>query len=214
MPNLGEARLKESPMFKYLITVAAMVMAATPALADSAPRVWTQEKDQLIGVDSSDAGKDPNFKSLVRIIKAEGGDHPTIQLSCQITTSGYKALNFSVQLDPENTYEDDADRSPRFHHISGIMEIRDEKFPDRYAFHAKSTKLIPLSREVPSRIYNSVVRGDQVQLKVKGKKRDLSLPEKNDVFVAFAKFCPVTNGGKFDVSVFEILKGMDLSPNL
>ena len=151
MPNLGEARLKESPMFKYLITVAAMVMAATPALADSAPRVWTQEKDQLIRVDSSDAGKDPNFKSLVRIIKAEGGDHPTIQLSCQITTSGYKALNFSVQLDPENTYEDDADRSPRFHHISGIMEIRDEKFPDRYAFHAKSTKLIPLSREVPAR---------------------------------------------------------------
>lgn len=214
MPNLGEARLKENPMFKHLIPVAAMVMAATPALAESAQRVWTQEQDQLIQVDSSDAGKDPNFKSLVRIIKAEGGDYPTIQLSCQITTSGYKALNFSIQLDPENTYEENADRSPRFHHISGIMEVRGEKFPERYAFHAKSTKLIPLNREVPSRIYNSVVRGDKVQLKVKGKERDLALPEKNDVFVDFAKFCPVTNGGKFDVSVFEVLKGMDLSPNL
>tara|TARA_R110002126_G_scaffold249086_1_gene392019 strand:+ start:820 stop:1425 length:606 start_codon:yes stop_codon:yes gene_type:complete len=201
-------------MLKLLIPVAAMTIAVAPALADSTERTWTQEPDQLIHVDSSDAGKDPNFKSLVRIIKAEGGDHPTIQLSCQITTSGYKALNFSVQLDPENTYEDDADRSPRFHHISGIMEVRDEKFPDRYAFHAKSTKLIPLSREVPSRIYNSVVRGDQVQLKVKGKKRDLALPEKNDVFVAFAKFCPVTNGGKFDASVFNTLKGMELTPNL
>ena len=185
-------------MLKLLIPVAAMTIAVAPALADSTERTWTQEPDQLIHVDSSDAGKDPNFKSLVRIIKAEGGDHPTIQLSCQITTSGYKALNFSVQLDPENTYEDDADRSPRFHHISGIMEVRDEKFPDRYAFHAKSTKLIPLSREVPSRIYNSV----------------LALPEKNDVFVAFAKFCPVTNGGKFDASVFNTLKGMELTPNL
>jgi hypothetical protein len=201
-------------MLKLLTPIAAMAIAATPALADPAQRVWTQEQDQLIQVDSADAGKDPNFKSLVRIIKAEGGDYPTIQLSCQITTSGYKALNFSVQLDPENTYEDDADRSPRFHHISGIMTVRDEKFPDRYAFHAKSTKLIPLSREVPSRIYNSVVRGDQVQLKVQGKQRNLALPAKNDVFIAFAKFCPVTNGGKFDVSVFETLKGMELSPNL
>lgn len=201
-------------MFKYLIPVATMTVVATPALADPTDRVWTQEQDQLVLVDSSDAGNDPNFKSLIRIIKAEGGDYPTIQLSCQMTTSGYKALNFSVQLDPENTYETDTDRSPRFHHVSGIMEIQGRKYPERYAFHAKSTKLIPLSREVPSRIFNSVVRGDEVQLKVQGEKRDLALPEKNDVFIAFAKFCPVTNGGKFDPSAFEALNSTSLEPNL
>lgn len=202
-------------MHKHLFQVAAaIVAAASPCFAETSDRAWVQQPDQLINVDSSDAGNDPNFKSLLRIIKAEGGGFPTIQLSCQMATSGYKALNFSVQLDPDNTYEKDADRSPRFHHISGIMEVRGEKFPERYAFHTKSTKLIPLSRKVPLRIYNSIVRRDAVQLKVQGKQHDLALPEKNDAFVAFAKFCPVTNGGKFDESHFETLEGMELSPNL
>lgn len=201
-------------MFKYLIPAAVMFVAAAPGHADTPDRIWVQQQDQLISVDSSDAGNDPNFKSLIRIIKAEGGGHPTIQLSCQMTTTGVTALNFSVQLDPDNTYEDNADRSPRFHHISGIMEIDGKKYPERYAYHAKSTKLVPLNREVPNRIYNSVVRGDAVSLKVKGKRRDLALPAADDTFVAFAKFCPVTNGGKFDPSAFESLKNTHLEPNL
>lgn len=206
---------KGGTVLKYLfLAAAAFVAAAVPCSAEPLNREWVQQPDQLITVDNSDAGREPNFKSLIRIIKAEGGEHPTIQLSCQMTTSGFKALNFSIQLDPHNTYEENADRSPRFHHISGIMEIEGEKFPERYAFHAKSTKLVPLSREVPNRVYNSVVRGNPVSIKVKGKVRNLALPEANDVFVAFAKFCPVTNGGRFDPTAFDTLNSFSLEPNL
>tara|TARA_R110000787_G_scaffold179831_1_gene291915 strand:- start:290 stop:457 length:168 start_codon:yes stop_codon:yes gene_type:complete len=42
-----------------------------------------------------------------------------------------------------------------------------------------------------------------VKLKVQNQTHHLELPGPDEIFTAFATICPVTNGGKFDQSIFD-----------
>jgi hypothetical protein len=169
---------------------------------------WVMERDQLWSVDSSDAGGAPNFFSFVRIITVSGGEGPILQLSCQATSRGDQMLQAGIKLDPENTYEQAPKEHLRLLEMSGKLTVGSDRKSERFQYHPDSSKITPRNRTVPKRLFNAVVRGDPVQLKVRNKTYDLAVPGVDPVFTMFAKTCPVTNGGTFDESIFENAKGM------
>lgn len=193
---------------KPLCTVSIMFLAsASSGFADVAPAPsalsWTQDRDQVWSVDSSDAGDTPNFYSFVRIISVSGGKGPVVQLGCQATTRGDYTLQSAIKLDPTNTYEQAPKTRLRLLSLTGILTIGDDRNSETFQYHPDSSKIVPFNRTVPRRLFNAVVRGDTVRLKVRDKTYDLEIPEPDAVFTAFARICPVTNGGKFDQSIIE-----------
>ena len=165
---------------------------------------WTEERDQLWSVDSSDAGEAPNFYSIIRVITSSGGDGPVLQLGCQATSKGDQTLQAGFKLDPQNAYEQAPKTRLRLLSMSGILTIGDDRKSERFQYHPDSSKITPFNRAVPKRLFNAIVRGDPVQLKVQNQTYDLALPGVDDIFTRFAKTCPVTNGGKFDQPIFDL----------
>ena len=157
----------------------------------------------MVEVDSSDPGRKYDFKSLLLKTSARGGTAPTITLSCQVNSKGAEMFNAAIQLDPENTYEEDPERSPTIRHVSGTITLGDKKETLRFFYHGKSTRLVPKKRAIARRLFNTAARGGSGTLKVMGKTYDLQLPQPNKDLSAFAKTCPITNGGKFDPSIFD-----------
>ena len=189
------------------VTVALFFSLASPGFADEqvtdGALHWVQERDQLWSVDSSDAGEAPNFFSFIRVISSSGGDGPVLQLGCQATSTGNHTLQAGFKLDPENTYEQAPKTRLRLLSMSGILTIGEDRKSERFQYHPDSSKITPFNRAVPKRLFNAVVRGDPVQLKVQNQTYDLELPGTDETFTRFAQTCPMTNGGKFDQSVFD-----------
>ena len=174
------------------------------AEADSSSTLhWTLERDQIGRVDSADAGHATNFYSFTRIIRSTGATGPVVLLSCQVTSTGVSSLNTAIQIDPDNKYEENPSRTLHLLRLSATLTIGDEKKVERFQYHPESTKIVPFNRTIPKRLFNAVLTGAQVTLKVKGKTHDVELPGQDDAFVAFARSCPITNGGSFDDSIFE-----------
>lgn len=190
----------------YLATVL-FVLLGSWSHADEQTTVgtlsWVQERDQLWSVDSSDAGNAPNFFSYILIITSSGGDGPVLQFSCQATNKGDQSLQIGFKLDPDNTYEQAPKQRLRFLEMSGTLTIGDDRKSERFQYHPDSSKIAPYNRTVPKRLFNAVVRGDDVQLKVQNKTHNIALPGTDEAFSRFARTCPVTNGGKFDQSLFD-----------
>jgi len=183
------------------ISMGSSIYADAQNIAD--PLSWVQERDQLWSVDSSDAGNAPNFFSYILIITSSGGDGPQLQFSCQATNRGDKSLQIGFKLDPQNTYEQAPKQRLRFLEMSGILTIGDDRKSERFQYHPDSSKITPYNRSVPKRLFNAVVRGDAVQLKVQNNTYNIALPGTDEAFSRFAKKCPVINGGKFDQSIFD-----------
>lgn len=188
------------------ISALAIVLCGTALAEDVAPAselAWEQEQDRIWTVDGSDAGKKADFYNFVRIITSSGGNGPIVQLGCRASSRGDNALSAGIQLDPNNAYDEHPKRNLRLLSMSGVLTIGDERTSERFQYHPDSSKLIPFNRSVPRRLFNAVVLGDTVTLKARNKTYNLEIPGKDPVFKAFAKICPVTNGGKFDQSIFD-----------
>lgn len=165
---------------------------------------WVQDPDSIIRVDSSDAGNATNFYSFSRIIRSSGGSGAVLMLNCQAMSTGQHSLNAAIQLDPANTYEENPSEHLHLLSVSVALTVDGKKKAERFKYHPASSKIVPYDKAVAKRLFNAIVTGAPVSLKVKGKTYDLELPGKDETFVAFAKTCPTTNGGNFDRSIFEI----------
>lgn len=174
-----------------------------PAPSEGTAPHWKQDPDRIWSADGADAGHGADFYSFSRMIKSSGGAGPITILNCQANSKGQNSLSLGFQIDPENTYEDAPDHSLRILTASGILTVGGKKQAERFRYHPDSTKIIPFDPAVPRRIFNAVVKGEEVTLKFQGKTYVLNLPGKDKVFVSFAKTCPITNGGKFDMSIFD-----------
>lgn len=186
--------------FAIIIT---LVLAGAAQAESPAPLAWVQDPDSIIRVDDSDAGKSANFYSFSRLIHSSGGSGPILIFNCQAMSTGQHSLNAAVQLDPDNTYEENPSERLHLLNVSVTLTIDGSRKSERFKYHPASSKIIPYNKAVAKQLYNAVVQGSDVRLKVKGKTYDLALPGKDAVFVSFAKTCPTTNGGKFDPSVVE-----------
>lgn len=183
--------------------VVPLLFCGTAVSEPDQSRHWVQDPDKIVSVDSSDAGKDANFYSFSRIIRTSGGPQPTVLLTCQAMSTGHNSMNFAIQLDPANTYESDPSERLRLLSLSGTLIINGEGKPERFKYHPASSKVIPFDKSAARRLFNAVVKGSEVHLKIKGDTFDLALPGKGPAFVSFAKTCPITNGGTFDQSIFD-----------
>lgn len=189
------------------VTVALLFFLVRPGFTDEhstdGALHWVQERDQLWSVDSSDAGEAPNFFSFIRVISSSGGAGPVLQLGCQATSKGEHTLQAGFKLDPENTYEQAPKARLRLLSTSGILTIGEDRKSERFQYHPDSSKITPFNRAVPKRLFNAVVRGDPVRLKVRNQTYDLEIPDADETFTRFAQICPMTNGGTFDQSIFD-----------
>lgn len=188
----------------------ALAAAADTGTGEDAPGAglhWKQLQDNLVSVDSSDAGRTADYYGFTRTIQAAETTGPIVIFICHVSSEDYQSLNAGIQLDPQNTYGDNPERTPRILTLSGILTIDGKKQSERFRYHPASSKIVPFDRKVARRLYNAAVTGSDVSIKVQGKTYDLEIPAKNDVFVSFAKICPVTNGGTFDRSIFDGVGG-------
>ena len=192
------------------VLAAAIFAQAVAAETDTADALsWSQDPDSIIRVDSSDAGTATNFYSFSRIIRTSGGTGPVLMLNCQAMSTGSNSLNAAILLDPANTYEQNPSERLHLLSLTGTLTINGQQQKERFKYHPESSKIIPYDKAVSKRLFNAVVTGASVQLKVKGKTYDLEIPGKDQVFVAFAKTCPMTNGGTFDSAIFEEAKAQE-----
>ncbi|MBD3770058.1 MAG: hypothetical protein IE925_07905 [Rhodobacterales bacterium] len=191
-----------------LFIIALLIAQAVNAHAEEdSGRRWSQAPDTILRVDNSDVGTQANFYSFSRLIRTTGNENPVVILNCQAMSTGQHSLNAAIQLDPANTYEEDPSERFRLLSVSAALTIDGVKKSERFKYHPASSKIIPYDKAVAKKLYNAVVNGSEVMLKVKGKQYDLALPAKDAVvFIAFAKTCPTTNGGQFDASIFEQVK--------
>ena len=200
-----------SEAFKVIAGAALSMALALSAGADiaqdqdiqSTDLRWEQLRDQYTEVDSSDAGREADFFGFSRTIQTAGTTGPLIVFLCHVSSEEYESLNVAIQLDPHSTYGENPERAPRILTLSGILTVDGKKQSERFRYHPASSKIVPFDRKVAKRLYNAAVTGADVSIKVQGKTHDLEIPAKNDVFVSFAKICPVTNGGTFDRSIFD-----------
>ncbi|KCZ87294.1 hypothetical protein HHI_16165 [Hyphomonas hirschiana VP5] len=187
---------------KSAALLAAFVFSQVSA-ADTAALSWEQPADTIYAVDGSDAGTGTNFYSFSRLIKVSGGTGPIVTLNCQAMSTGAHSLNVAIQMDPQNTYEEDPKERLRLLNINVALTVDGKRQFEKFMMHPKSTKIIPIDKAVGKRIYNAAVTGSSVSIKVQGSTYDLEIPDKDDAFIAFARICPTTNGGTFDNSIFE-----------
>lgn len=186
-----------------ILAATILVHSAAAQTREQVVPVWSQDRDTIIRVDSSDPGTKTNFYSFSRIIRTSGGTGPALLLNCQAMSTGAHSLNAAIMLEPANTYEQAPSEHLRLLSLSGTLTIGGHQQKERFKYHPQSTKIIAYDKAVSIRLYNAAITGADVQLKVKGKTYDLEFPEKNQVFIDFAKTCPMTNGGNFDSSIFE-----------
>lgn len=185
-------------------TVAATLLVAGNAHSDSTTDLaWIQDPDSIIRVDDSDAGNAANFYSFSRLIHSSGGSGPVLIFNCQAMSTGQHSLNAAIQLDPDNTYSENPSERLHLLNVSVTLTIDGSKKSDKFKYHPASSKIIPHDKAIAKKLYNAVVQGSDVSMKVKGKTYDLALPGKDSVFVSFAKTCPTTNGGKFNPAIIE-----------
>jgi hypothetical protein len=197
--------------FKLIMGAALAMSVALGAGADiahgenaqSTDLHWEQLPDQFTWVDSSDAGKEADFFGFSRTIQTAGTTGPLVVFLCHVSSEDYESLNVAIQLDPHSTYGENPERAPRILTLTGVLTVDGKKQSERFRYHPASSKIVPFDRTVSKRLYNAAVTGADVSIKVQGKTHDLEIPAKNDVFVSFAKVCPVTNGGTFDRSIFD-----------
>lgn len=180
-----------------------LVQTTTAQTEPSSALAWVQDRDSILRVDDSDAGTGTDFYSFSRLIHSSGGHGPVLTFNCQAMSTGQHSLNAAIQLDPSNTYEENPSERLRLLNVSVALTINGSKKMERFKYHPASSKIIPHNKAIAKRLYNAVVQGSDVTIKVKGKTYDLALPGKDPVFVNFAKTCPTTNGGKFDMSIFQ-----------
>ena len=181
-----------------------MLAAAFGACSANAEGLtWSQDRDSIIRVDSSDAGTATDFYSFSSTIRTSGGDGPVLILNCQAMSTGRHSLNAAIQLDPANAYEENPSEHLRLLSVSVALSVDGKKSSERFKYHPASSKIVPYDKAIAKRLFNAAVTGADVTLKVKGETHDLALPDKDQVFVRFAKTCPTTNGGTFDPSIFE-----------
>jgi len=174
-----------------------LILAGVAQAESAAPLAWVQDPDSIIRVDDSDAGTSADFYSFSRLIHSSGGSGPILIFNCQAMSTGQHSLNAAVQLDPDNTYEESPSERLHLLNVSVTLTIDGSKKSERFKYHPASSKIIPYNKSVAKQLYNAVVQGSDVRMKVKGKTHDLALPGKDSVFISFAKTCPTTNGGKF-----------------
>lgn len=204
-----------SEAFKVIAGAALSMALALSAGADTAQDQdiqstdlrWEQLRDQYTEVDSSDAGREADFFGFSRTIQTAGTTGPLIVFLCHVSSEEYESLNVAIQLDPHSTYGENPERAPRILTLSGILTVDGKRQSERFRYHPASSKIVPFDRKVAKRLYNAAVTGADVSIKVQGKTHVLEIPAKNDVFVSFAKICPVTNGGTFDRSIFDGAEG-------
>lgn len=185
--------------------------APLPAFADNTPSEpetvtglrWEQDPDNIWIVDGSDAGFSADLYGYSRIIKSAGTTGPIIIFNCYVDSKKYETLNTGIQLDPNSTYADNPERTPRILTLTGVLTIDGKTKNERFRYHPASSKIVPFDKAVARRIYNAAVTGAETSIKVQGKLYNLEMPATDKTFVSFAKNCPTTNGGKFDYTIFE-----------
>lgn len=193
-------------MFRKPAAFIAVALFAQLSAADTPPLIWEQSRDAIHHVDGSDAGTAADFYSFSRTIKVSGATGPIVILNCQAMSNGAHSLNAGIQMDPANTYEENPSERLRLHNVNVSLTVDGIRQNEKFMMHPKSTKIVPIDKSVGKRIYNAVVTGSPVSMKLQGKNYDLELPGKDEVFVAFARFCPTTNGGQFDYSIFDSVR--------
>jgi len=183
----------------------ATAVAESPAgVADfSAALRWEQLRDRIEVVDSSDPGSAADFYGFSRMIQTAGTTGPVILFICHVNSNGYESLNAGIQLDPNSTYGEKPERTPRILTLTGVLTVDGKTKSERFRYHPASSKIVPFDKTVARRLYNAAVTGAEVSIKVKGVTYNLEIPQKDDAFTSFVKSCPVTNGGKFDRSIFD-----------
>lgn len=193
-------------MFRKPAAFIAVALIAQLSAADTPPLIWEQSRDAIHQVDGSDAGTAADFYSFSRTIKVSGATGPIVILNCQAMSNGAHSLNAGIQMDPANTYEENPSERLRLHNVNVSLTVDGIRQNEKFMMHPKSTKIVPIDKSVGKRIYNAVVTGSPVSMKLQGKNYDLELPGKDEVFVTFARFCPTTNGGQFDYSIFDSVR--------
>ena len=183
---------------------------SAPIAAAEVP-VWQLDPPAIWMVDSADAGTAADYYSYVQIMRVANTTGPMLQLSCNANSKGHAALSAAIQIDPANTYEQDPKRHLRMNTMSGKLTIGETSKAERWRYHADSTKMLPFDVTVPRRMFNGIVKNFFIYVNSRTVIYTLEVPEMNDEFKAFAKSCPVTNGGKIDPSIFEQAAEMDKS---
>jgi hypothetical protein len=164
---------------------------------------WVQQPDKIWSADGADGGRSADFYTFTRVLKSSGGDGPLVILSCTFNSRGKSMMSAGFQLDPENTYEDVPKKSLRTNTMSGKLTIGDKRSSERFLYHAASSKIIPRDPAVARKLFNAVVKNRPVTLKAQNKTNAIALPPVDDVFKDYVNVCPLTNGGKMDLSIFE-----------
>ena len=121
--------------FAIIIT---LVLAGAAQAESPAPLAWVQDPDSIIRVDDSDAGKSANFYSFSRLIHSSGGSGPTLIFNCQAMSTGQHSLNAAVQLDPDNTYEENPSERLHLLNVSVTLTIDGSRKSERFKYHPAS----------------------------------------------------------------------------
>ncbi|MDG1825845.1 MAG: hypothetical protein P8H62_06205 [Henriciella sp.] len=155
------------------------------------PGNWILEKSETWSVDGSDAGSSADFKAKIHKLSLAGPDETALVLSCQIILEeGVEKSQLNAAFDLEKSV-DKARRRMNLRHITGKLQVGEKAKSERWIWNPDTMRVVPHNREVPRRLFNAGVRGDNVRLKVLGKWQiEMQLPEMNDQFKAFAKACP------------------------
>ena len=176
---------------------------------------WKVTSRRRTSIDTADIGNSWDQYSYTVLISSENkAGTLAIDLACRISTTGYSGLLAAVQLNPNDHRDQPALKKMRTNTITGHLTIGGKRVTERWFFVGKRERFAPINTDVPRRLFNGAIRGDIVKVKVQGKTYEIDFPEPNGTFKSFAKFCPVTNGGKaVDPEIFRDWTDMTLSPD-
>lgn len=153
---------------------------------------WVLDTPEIITYDGSDVGKRADFASELQTLTLYGAGNQSVIFNCRVRLGDenfeprfFIGIDLDKSKDPDSAYL--AARA-----ISARLTIGDNKSKgDRWLWNPKTDRIMPVKHAVGRRIFNAAVRGDQIQIKLQGKKRlDVTLPSINEDFRNFVKICP------------------------
>ena len=176
--------------------------SAEKPFADSEPRpaAWVSAKPLHYTYDGWDIGNAPDFSGInLSIHSTSTNQHPVI-LTCMMTSYRRYEMTAAIQLHTGDPTHRDIKQPGLVAARYGRFYIDGETFLVPITVRRRSNLAFIGHRpiNIPAKLYNAVLRGTGVSLKIAKNTYALSLPERDSVFTEFAKTCPVTNGGNLE----------------
>lgn len=109
---------------------------------------WEQKPDTFTTVDGSDAGTATDFYGFSRIMEAAGTTGPIVIFICHVNSNGYESLNAGIQLDPNSTYGEKPERTPRILTLTGVLTIDGKRKASGSAITLHPARLFPLTERL------------------------------------------------------------------